>query len=95
MAIHTERHPLAGKTVKIRQSATHNQDPEFGGSDFHVEDWADKVINCSWMDARGNPAALIYAMRSATNDLPCNDNVVYGKTDNGLGHLVHVTELIT
>ena len=91
---HSEPHPLAGKTVKIKASATHRQYPEFGGSDFRLEDWWDRVSGVSWMNANGNPACLIYAMRGADQKprLPIEDEVVYGKI-GGMGSLVHVSEL--
>ena len=41
----------------------------------------------------GNPACLKYAVRSAFAMLPTDDNVLYGKV-NGLGHLVHISEVI-
>ena len=89
---HSNPHLLAGKTVKIKKSSTHFQFAEFGGSDFRVEDYWDRVSGKSWMDCTGNPACIIYAMRSAQNKLPFNDEVVYGKIGS-YGHLVHISEL--
>ena len=42
----------------------------------------------------GNPACLVYAMRSATQDqdIPLDDEVLYGKIGS-LGHLVHISEI--
>ena len=47
------------------------------------------------MFADGNPACLVYAMRTAFSKtkVPTDNEVVYGKTDNGLGHLLHVSEI--
>ena len=87
-----ERSPLAGKTVKIKQTATHRQVPDFGGSEFRVEDWWQNVAGQSWMTCKGNPACLIYAMRSAENNLPTDNEVLYGKIGH-IGHLVHVSEI--
>jgi len=53
--------------------------------------WRD-VFGSSWMFANGNPACLHYAMRSAKDNLPTDDKVYYGKI-NGMGHLVHESEL--
>jgi hypothetical protein len=46
------------------------------------------------MFAKGNPACLVYAMRTGCSKIfiPTDDEVLYGKI-NGLGHLVHITEL--
>ena len=90
--VHSEQHPLAGKTAKIREGVKHFQVKDFGGSDFRVEDYWDRVSGKSWMDCNGNPACLIYAMRAGTEKLPIDDEVVYGKV-GCFGHLVHVSEL--
>lgn len=90
--IHQEPHPFAHKTVRIKEGIKHPQVPTFGGSEFRLEDWWDKINGESWMDSVGNMAALIYAVRSGMADLPCDDEVVYGKVGS-FGHLVHVSEL--
>lgn len=59
---------------------------------IEIEDLCSKILGQSWMFAQGNPAALQYAMRSAMDGLPTDDNVYYGKI-NGLGELVHESEL--
>ncbi|MEV4271970.1 hypothetical protein [Micromonospora aurantiaca (nom. illeg.)] len=82
-----ERSPLAGQTVTIRADV-----PRLGGKQYVVEDWWQNVTGGSWMDAEGNPAALIYAMRSGLTGIPTDNEVLYGKVD-GLGQLVHVSEL--
>lgn len=91
--IHAESHPLAGTTVRIKDGVT---DPAQGavvaGAEYRVEDYWDRVAGGSWSMAEGNPAALHYALRSAVNDLPLDDEVLYGKIGS-LGHLVHVSEL--
>jgi hypothetical protein len=81
-------------TVKIRADATHFQVDRFGGSEYRVEDWWDRVYGSSWMDAQGNPAALVYALRSASQSygVPLDDEVLYGKI-GPFGHLVHVSEI--
>ncbi|GAF81502.1 unnamed protein product [marine sediment metagenome] len=92
MSIHKEESPLAGKTMRIKEGTMHPQNENFGGSDFVVEDWFDRILGKSWMDATGNPAAMIFAMRGAMAQMSIDDEVVYGKV-GALGHLVHVSEL--
>jgi hypothetical protein len=93
MPLHSEPHPLAGKVVRIKPHVTHLQYPGFGGSEFEIEDWWDRVSGGSWMNATGNPACLIFAMRSAEQRprIPTDDEVVYGKR-GGMGSLLHVSE---
>lgn len=79
--------------MRIRQSSTHRQFPDFGGSEFYVEDAVKNVMGRSWMDAMGNPAAMVYAMRVPENSLPVDDDVFYGKLPNGMGAIVHSLEL--
>lgn len=97
--MHTETHPLAQQTVKVQFKGGHPQiptsgPPTFEQQDFTVENWWDHMTGGSWMFAQGNPACIVYAIRTALNDLPMDDDVVYGKI-NGLGHLVHISELVT
>ena len=92
MKIHTKSHSHAGKTVKIKPEVKHFQYPTFGGSDFRLEDYWDILTGGSWMHANGNPAAMVYGMRAGMEGLPSDNEVVYGKV-NGLGSLVHVSEL--
>lgn len=92
MRIHKEPHPLAGKTARIKPGVKHPQFPNFGGSEYHIEDWWDRVAGESWQGMEGNPACLIYAIRSASARLPLDDEVLYGKVGH-FGHLVHVSEL--
>lgn len=84
--IHNAPHPYAGQTVNLRAGES------FGGVEFRLEDWWDRVSGASWMeDVFSNPACLNYATRVAFR-VPPDDEVVYGKVD-GLGYLVHVSEL--
>lgn len=92
MKIHETKSELSGKTVKIKKDSKHFQQPEFGGSDFRVEDWWDRLVNKSWMFCDGNPAAMVYGIRSGLNGLPTDNEVLYGKV-GALGHLVHVSEI--
>lgn len=93
-AIHPEPHKWAGKTVRCTTKAPLRVGDELiqigTVVNFDLEDWQDRVYNGqSWMNADGNPAALLYAMRAA---LPLDNDVVYGKI-NGLGAMMHSSEL--
>lgn len=92
MPIHQEQSPLAGKTVRLKDSVDHPHIPA-GERDYRVEDWWDCVDGRSWMDAVGNPAALIYAVRSVRAGLPIDNDVLYGKV-GPFGHLIHVSEIV-
>lgn len=52
-------------------------------------------VHHSWMDSNGNPAAMMYAIRTGSQgfDVPIDNEVVYGKIGS-LGYLFHVSELI-
>ena len=91
--IHKEQSKLAGKKVKIKESVIHRQFPDFGGSEICIEDWWDRVAGKSWMICDGNPACLIYALRSIDNTIPTDNEVLYGKRKDGFGSLVHVSEI--
>lgn len=80
------RHPLAGKTVTVKNSR------EFEGQQYRIEDYWTNVGGRSWMDSVGNPACLDYAIRSAGDGLPMDDNVVYGKI-GAFGKLMHESQL--
>lgn len=80
-------HELAGKTVKIKDSVK-----SIGGKEYLVEDYWHLVSGKSWMHSNGNQACLNYAIRSAFNGLPTDNEVLYGKMD-GLGFLIHVSEI--
>ena len=92
--MHDNVSPLANKVVKIKAGATHPQVEHFGGAEFKVEDWWDRVGGISWMVAVGNPACMIYAMRTGLTErfIPINDEVLYGKIGM-FGHLVHIDEI--
>ena len=78
---------LAGKKVKIVNG-------DLKGKEILIEDWWENVGGGSWMDAKGNPACLNYAMRTGCQKfkIPNDDDVLYGKIGI-LGKLVHISEL--
>lgn len=92
--MHSEKSPLAGKTVRIKAHVTHAQVTDFGGSAYRVEDWQDRVMGKSWMFCDGNPACLVYAMRTGMSKhrVPTDDEVLYGKVGS-FGHLLHISEI--
>uniref|UniRef100_A0A6M3L8K2 Uncharacterized protein n=1 Tax=viral metagenome TaxID=1070528 RepID=A0A6M3L8K2_9ZZZZ len=94
---HLESSTLAGKTVTIKPHVKHPQNDNFGGSEISIEDWWDKITGGSWMFAQGNPACLVYAMRTGFSNVPVptDDEVLYGHTKDGLGHLIHISEIAT
>lgn len=101
--MHTESHPLAGKTVRLNspsltgllKAEPHRLDRAGGDAEhieYWVEDWQDILFGKSWGEMDGNPACLQYAVRSGLEMLPDDDECVYGKIGN-LGYIVHVNEL--
>lgn len=93
--IHAEASPYQRTKLRVKEGVKHAQVPNLQEAEFLVEDWWDRVIGKSWMDCKGNPACLVYAMRTGMSDrpVPTDDEVLYGKI--GLfGHLFHVSELI-
>ena len=91
--MHNESSSLAGKTVKLIDEFDH---PQFkmAGQEMIIEDWWDKISGGSWMNAEGNPACLIYAMRTGFSkcSVPMDNEVLYGKFQ-GMGVLVHTSEI--
>lgn len=92
---HQEESPLARKQVTIKSTVQHPQFHAFGGSQIAIEDWWDRVSGSSWMSTKGNPACLAYATRTgfAQVPVPMDDEVLYGHTKDGLGHLIHISEI--
>ena len=92
MTLHTESHPLAGKTVLLKLKLTDYRSGIIEGQGFRIEDWWDKLTGKSWGASAGNPAAMKYAIRAGVSGLPTDDKVVYGKI-GGFDHLIHESEL--
>ena len=67
----------------------------FAGQTVKVRNEIPKFGGLSWMDSNGNPAAMMYAIRTGSQgfDVPIDNEVVYGKIGS-LGYLFHVSELI-
>ncbi len=88
-----EPHPYKGQIMKLKTSIAHNLMGKIpAGTEYKVEDWWENVSGWSWMISEGNPACLVYGIRSGFAGLPCDDEVVYGKIDR-LGVLLHISEL--
>lgn len=91
--IHSEKSPFAGRTIRIKKDATHFQYPSWGGSEIKIEDWQDRVIGKSWKEGQ-NIACVVYAQRVLMNPaIPDDDEVLYGHRKDGLGSLIHISEL--
>ena len=88
----SERKDYKGQIVRIKEGVKHFQVPNFGGSEFRVEDYWDTLTGGSWKDTSNNAACAIYAFRAGLNGLPPDDEVLYGKV-GALGHLVHISEI--
>jgi len=84
---------LKGKTVKIKPEVKHPQFSDFGGSNLRVEDWFDRLEGKSWKECTSRIGVMIYEIRVEMYGLPNDDEVLYGHTENGLGHLVHISEI--
>jgi hypothetical protein len=87
--MHKEKSPIAGGFMFIKSGV-----PELGDKIIHIEDWWDRISGKSWMFCNGNPAAMGYGIRAGLDHLPIDDEVLYGHID-GLGYLVHISELDT
>lgn len=85
----SQREPseYAGKTVTLRAEAR-----GLGGKEIRIEDWWINIAGIPWGNANGNPAALKYAFRAGLAGIPADNEVLYGKVE-GLGHLVHISEI--
>lgn len=94
--IHKEAHPKAGQTVRLVETIKHPQ-VDLAGKEFRVEDWWDRIAGKSWGVCDGNPACLVYALRTgfSKTPIPSDDEVVYGKVEGGSGTLIHVSEIAT
>lgn len=89
--LHAEQHPLAGRwvTLNLAHLGLEPSPTEW----FRVEDWWDRVTGQPWGEMDGNAAAVRHALRAGFGGLPPDNEVVYGKDERGLGHIIHVSEL--
>ena len=92
--MHSSVHPQAGEVITVKNPK--GIDWKTGPTqEFVVEDWWDRLGQGTWREGclAGNFACTNYAERAETDlDVLPDDEVVYGKI-NGLGYLLHVTEL--
>lgn len=91
--MHSESSPYKGKEVKIKQEVQHPQFPTFGGQSINIEDWFDRLEGKSWKECLNRIGVIVYELRTEMYGLPRDDEVLYGHTKDGLGHLVHITEI--
>ncbi|GAI38103.1 unnamed protein product, partial [marine sediment metagenome] len=82
-----EKSLLAGRTLTIKSG-------DLAGQEITIEDWGQNVHGGeSWMASGFQPPAVIqYAARVPIDNLPVDDDVLYGEIKN-VGFLVHISEL--
>jgi hypothetical protein len=56
--MHTDSHPLAGKTVTLNLKGGDRPGDMASGDTYRVEDYWDKLTGKSWGASIGNPAAI-------------------------------------
>lgn len=85
--MHNSTSTLAWKTITV--------DIGKGPEQYEVEDWWDHLAGNSYSSYEflGNWACKNYVARVVGKGLPQDDEVLYGKID-GLGYLVHVSEIV-
>ena len=90
--IHKDKFKFAGKKVKIKEKAKHFHNQNFGGSEFEIKDWYDRVSGDSWK-SKNSAACYACAIRIMKQEVKeKDDEVLYGKIDN-VGCLVHISEI--
>ena len=91
--MHTEPHPQARETVSLKKPISHPMGDSV--TEITIQDWWDKLTGGSWQTADGNPAYIVYAIRTGSSSTPppIDDEVVYGHDPHGFGVLVHVSEI--
>lgn len=84
-----EPSPYAGQTVRLRADAA-----ELGGHQAEIVDWYERTADGqAWHDRIDtDPRAQGYAIRRGLGGLVDDDDVLFARVD-GLGQLVHVTEI--
>lgn len=94
-----EQHPKAGQIVKLRPGthliyATPRRVDlvDMGGEEYRIQDWGERIV-AQISDPDTNPAVVGYRNRVIHLGLPTDEEVVYGKTTDGISHFVHVTEI--
>jgi hypothetical protein len=83
---HTDKHPLAGQTVRINSVRVAVRNAK-----FVVGDWFDRVNETTWRETPG-PAAQYVRQRKIAKDIPDDDNVVIGRVD-GFEKVIHQSEI--
>lgn len=78
-----QQHPKAGEVVTIKRGS-------FTGQEFRIEDWYINLTGKPWRES-SLAACIEYSIRTA-DTTPIDDDVLYGHID-GIGHLVHISEV--
>ena len=89
---HREPHQNRRKTTTVRRNLS-TIPPTKKGAQLVIDDWADRVLGRPIDECIGNPAATVYALRCAHDDVPHETfgEAVYG-TIGKVGVIVHVSE---
>lgn len=88
---HEYKNELSGKTVQVKFKHPHPQ-LNTRTAEFVVEDWWDRISDTGWQETYGSPVVVIYAERRKFDDLPLDEEVIYGKVGY-FGYLVHASEI--
>lgn len=88
----------AGMTVRVRSDISFYAFPQFATMVVAIQDYYDRVTGNSWTGGKGfsitqlNMPVALYAIRQRINNLPPDDEVLWGVM-NGQNILLHVTEI--
>lgn len=89
MIVHQQSFDGAGKTYRIVSA-----DPAVHGKTIRVEDYWDRVMGGEfWTTPLQTPAAVKYMLHAEAANTRFSEDIVYGKTKDGMGFAVHVSEL--
>ncbi len=98
MRVHKTQSPLAGRTLRVKESARHHLYSDFGGAQILIVDWFDRVFGKTFGECRVGPIeALVYGARWARYLAgyvpPHMENELLIGTICGSRHVVHISEL--
>lgn len=79
-------HELKGQAVTIKKGT-------YEGQTYVIEDYWHIIDGRSWYERKSNPACIKYTSRVAKDDLPFDDEVLYGKIGS-FGELIHISEIL-
>jgi hypothetical protein len=86
--IHDNESPLSEELVVLRAGSL----PD-GVGGFRIEDWWDRIQGERWSESTHRLAIDYTARIQGLSDIPRDDNVLYGRFDDGEEALIHVIEV--